>query len=235
MALRRQSFEIDEWYHCYNRGIDKRATFKYGHDYERFLQLLYLCNAKEPVHRSNLTARTTKEVMNVPRQAEIVSIGAYCLMPNHFHLLVKEKTIGGITAFMQRLGTAYTMYFNIKHGRIGNLFYKPFRSRHVIDDRYFQRVVEYLHCNPAELFEVNWKQGVVKDMQALEKRISSYRYSSFSDYHEEKPRSERVILSPEGFEIANVRPLRQMLGEARAYYADIAIDEATSKTIKASP
>ena len=80
---------------------------------------------------------------------------AYCLMPNHFHLLLQDALPagGGISKFMQKVGTAYTMYFNASRERAGNLFVKPFRSKHVSDDRYFKRVAQYIHFNPIELME----------------------------------------------------------------------------------
>ena len=145
-------------------------------------------------------------------------------MPNHFHLLLKEIAEGGIVQFMQRLGTAYTMYFNKKNSRTGNLFMKPFRSRHVYDDRYFQRVISYIHCNPAERFEHGWKKGVVRNMGKLEHQLRTYRYSSFPDYAGEK-RVIAAILSSDGFDVYDSKQPLKILEEARAYYADIATDD----------
>jgi len=224
MALRPVPFSVDEWFHCYNRGIDKRTIFESDADAERFLQLLYLCNSSDPVHRSNLREHTTDDVVAIARKSHIVSIGAYCLMPNHYHLLLKEILEGGITKFMQKLGTAYTMYFNKKYERTGNLLTKPFRARHVGDDRYFQRVVDYIHCNAAELTEAGWKKGEIASVDRLEKKLLAYRYSSFADYAQ-KHRNIAAILSGDGFEVyRNVSP-KKMLEDARAYYADIATDD----------
>lgn len=224
MAQRPVPFQIDEWFHCYNRGIEKRDVFESENDSERFLQLLFLTNSTEKIHRSDLADRKTEDIVQRERGQSLVSIGAYCLMPNHFHLLLKETSEGGIAQFMQRLGTAYTMYFNKKNRRTGNLFMKPFRSRHVYDDRYFQRVINYIHCNVVERFEPGWKKGVVRNMRRLEHQLRMYRYSSFPDYVGEKRRTA-VILSSDGFDIYDSeRPLK-MLEEARAYYADIAVDD----------
>ncbi len=169
----RQPFAPNEWYHCYARGVEGRKTFVNQRDYERFLQLLYMTNSTEAHHRSDLVAPTLESVMRAPRTQTLVNVGAYCLMPNHFHLLLQEKSDAGIAKFMQKLGIAYAMYFNIRHHRSGNLFVKPFRSRHVADDRYFQRVLQYIHCNPAELYERGWKSGAVKDITLLQKRLAS--------------------------------------------------------------
>lgn len=238
MAQRPIPFQIDEWFHCYNRGIEKRLVFESEDDSERFLQILYLANSTSTLHRSNLSQRTTDEIVSLQRSGTLVSIGAYCLMTNHFHLLLKEIVDGGITRFMQKLGTAYTMYFNKKNGRMGNLFMKPFRSRHVGEDCYFQHVVNYIHCNSAERFEPGWKKGAVRDMDRLEKRLLGYRYSSFPDFAREK-RDISAILSRDAFNVYRHTTPRKMLDDAHAYYASIATDDPyfteTAGTIKATP
>ena len=223
MAYRRVPFQFDEWFHCYNRGIDKRLVFESEDDSERFLRLLYLANSSEDIHLADVSGRTD-EIMLRSRGTALVSIGAYCLMPSHYHLLLKETNDGGITRFMQKLGTAYVMYFNTKNDRTGNLFMKPFRSRHIGSDRYFQHVVNYIHCNPAERIEAGWKHGVVKNMGKLEHELLAYRYSSFSDYADSR-RPLRAILSSDGFDTyRHVRP-RTMLENARAYYAELASED----------
>jgi putative transposase len=231
MAQRPVPFQMDEWFHCYNRGIDKRTVFESEDDSERFLQILYLANSTDSVHRSNLSQHTTEEIIAMPRKMSLVSVGSYCLMPNHFHLLLKEIIEGGISAFMQKLGTAYTMYFNKKNDRTGNLFTKPFRSRHVGEDRYFQHVVNYIHCNPAENFDPGWKRGVVRNMGRLEEQLLGYRYSSFPDFAAKK-RSISAILSGDAFDVYRQTAPRRMLNDARTYYTTFA---DSAKTIKASP
>lgn len=215
-------FAYGEWYHCYNRGIDKRKVFLDEYDANRFLMALYLANGTEPVHLFNTHKPKLDKSFKESRGDPIVAVGAYCLMPNHFHLLLKEITDGGITSFMRKVGTAYTMYFNAKNERTGNLFTKPFRSRHVGDDRYFQHVLQYIHCNPAELYESGWKSGKVRNIRALEKKLASYPYSSFGSYAGSGIVSP--ILSRDGFDTANQLPVSRMLEEARAYYAEVAED-----------
>ena len=153
------------------------------------------------------------------RKAPLVAIGGYCLMPNHIHLLLREIVDGGISKFMHKVGTGYTMYFNILHQRVGNLFVKPFRSKHIGDDTYLQHASSYLHLNPAELFEAGWKHGVVTNMHALETRIREYRYSSLPDFYG-SDRPESAILDQEFIETLALRPLRDMLSDAHEYYAD---------------
>ena len=218
----RAEFGVEEWYHCYTRGVDGRKTFETKSDYERFLQLLYIVNSTKKRHRSDMNSPSTEEIMSMPRPDTLVEIGAYCLMPNHFHLLLQEKNPGSISAFMQKLGTAYTMYFNIRHHRTGSLFIKPFRSRHVADNLYFQRVLQYIHHNPAELYEQKWKEGVVEDIQKLFGELIEYPYSSFSAY-QGKDTSTKPILSTVGFDIVTPSDPEEMLKEAAAYYEELAM------------
>lgn len=217
MAMRKTPFAIDEWYHCYSRGVDKRITFEDEHDYRRFLEQLYLANTGTPLRRDDIGIRDFEEILKLPRDGALVAIGAFCLMPNHFHLVLKEITEGGVTAFMQKLGTAYTMYFNGRYERTGSLFVRPFRSRHIDTDRYLQHLINYLHCNPAELYEPRWKTGHVKDIEMLIEKLIEYPYSSLSAY-ENRKLPTRTILDEGVFDIVRKTPAKQMIREAREYY-----------------
>jgi putative transposase len=214
----RVSFAPNEWYHCYSRGVDKRTVFETSNDFERFLQLLYLLNNKDTVHRSDFKKTSTPEILQIPRGKQIVAIGAYCLMPNHFHLLLKEGDESGISRFMRKLGIAYAMYFNIKNERVGNLFVKPFRSKHITNDRYLKRVVQYIHLNVAELFEPGWKMGKVKNARIFEKKLQQYRYSSLPDYCGAN-RPEQTILDQKTRELfEDLPPITAIIDESIEYY-----------------
>lgn len=226
--MERVPFAIDEWYHCFTRGIDKRKTFISRIDYERFLSLLYLCNSVEAIHRSDLFRRPLIEILRLERKAVLVGIGAFCLMPNHFHLLLKEIRDDGISLFMQKLGTAYAMYFNIKYERKGNLFLKPFRSKHITDDNYLQGAIQYIHCNPAEIFEPGWKLGRTKDLRALERNLIEYPYSSFCA-HQKRDHLLRQVLDSSIFEIETQLPPQRMIHEARDYYAEMNFSTSMSR------
>ncbi|MBI2025434.1 transposase [Candidatus Kaiserbacteria bacterium] len=219
----RESFAIDEWYHCYSRGVDKRTVFEEESEFKRFEHLLYLCNSTTPVHRSALANNmANKEMYSVQRGSQLVALGAYALIPNHFHLLIREIIEGGISEFMRKVGIAYAMYFNIKHERIGNLFVKPFRAKHIAEDDYFRRVATYIHLNPAELFERGWKEGRVSDFALLKKQLRSYSHSSFPDYLGIK-RDQVAILDQESKElIATDMPrIEEILLETHLYYRDL--------------
>lgn len=180
----RTPIEIDSWQHCYNRGVDKRNVFRTARDYERFLLLMYLANSEHPVQISHGRLWSLSEYIDdnkLDRGKQIVEIGAYALMPNHVHMLLQEITEGGISLFMQRVFTGYTMYFNRKYERSGSLFAGTFKSKHVDDDVYLKKAVSYISLNPAELFDPSWKE-ISGSKKQLEKQLLAYPYSSLPDF-----------------------------------------------------
>ncbi len=215
-------FSFGEIYHCYNRGVDKRITFDTPSSYQRFIQLLFLCNNKKLIQRSSLYKIDHNDLFQLPRGDQIVSIGAYSLMPNHFHLLLQEITDGGISLFMSRLGNSYTKYYNLKNGRNGNLFVKPFLSKHVEKDQHFSNIAQYIHLNPAELFEQKWKSGEVSNIVTLENFLRKYPYSSLSDYlnidRVEKKLLDKKFVATLSEELP---PISKILEEYSEYYADL--------------
>lgn len=179
---RKETFIEGEYYHLYNRGVDKRTIFPTARDYKRFLMLLYLANSEEEVHIANILKSTTFEDIFVrDRGQQLVAIGAYCLMPNHFHIVIAQLVDGGIARFMLKLQTAYSMYFNTKHERKGSLFQGPYRSVHAEDDRYLKYLFSYVHLNPAKIVDPQWKERVGSKHE-LQRFVESYPYSSYGAY-----------------------------------------------------
>lgn len=217
MTMREAPFSADSWYHCFNLTIDQRLAFSEAEDYQRFLELLYLANDTRPLRRSDLGALPLSSVLRLPRDGRLVSVGAFCLMPNHFHLLLREAAPGGITAFMRKVGTAYTMYFNSRQNRAGNLFLKPFRSRQV-PDAGFERALSYVHCSPAALYETEWKTRHIVDPQFLGERIAAYPYSSLKAQGG-APTPLKAILDAEMLPRGRALPAARLLKEALAYDA----------------
>ncbi|MBI5645268.1 hypothetical protein HY970_04220 [Candidatus Kaiserbacteria bacterium] len=222
MSYRRIPFAPEEHYHCYTRGIDGRVTFQDKQDYERFQEYLYLCNDTTSFDRGDFLKLAHSEIFSRPRKKELVAIGCYSLMPNHFHIGFQEVEEGGSSKFLQKLGTSYSMYFNAKYKRVGGLFIGPCRSRHIGNERYFRRVAQYIHLNAAELYEGKWKSGAVKNMRLLEKQVREYAFSSLRDYVG-SPRPERAVLNPEMAALVRdgMPTLKMVLTEAREYYADL--------------
>ena len=125
----------------------------------------------------------------------IVDIGLYCLMPNHFHLLVREKIENGLSTYMRKLLTAYVMYFNAKYVRTGRLYESTFKSSYVNNDRYLKYLYAYIHLNPAKLIDKNWKEKRSKPINQLFKFVLDYQYSSMQEYLGTNIGLERTILN----------------------------------------
>ena len=192
-------FALDETYHVYSRGVNKQDIFTSDWDRERFQALLLLCNSTHPAHLGNLLTKYKggsfiKLFEKEGPEERIVEVLAYCLMPNHIHLVLYETTEGGISKFMGKLMTAYAMYFNKKYERSGPLFTRPFRARHVDSDEYFREIFAYVHLNPVSLIEPKWKEEGVKDMESVRKFVENYRWCSFYDYSVGE-RPERSIIA----------------------------------------
>lgn len=191
-----------EFYHLYNRGTEKRIVFLDGSDYDRFISLLYLSNSSHPVD-VKMQGSTVREILSIDRGEPIVAIGAYCLMPNHFHILAKEISPGGISKFMQKMTTGYTMYFNKRNERTGNLFQGKFKAQHALHDEYLKYLFAYIHLNPAKLLNSNWRETGVEKAEI--DFISNYVHSSFIDYTRTRPESAILTKTefPEYFIEAN--------------------------------
>lgn len=219
--MNRPPLEVGEWYHCYSRGVDKRRVFTSPRDYLRFLALMYVANCSSSIHLSNIVFQSFDELIQHPaviklRTDRITEIGAYALMSNHAHFLLKETKEGGIANFMQKVFTGYTMYFNKKNKRTGALFSGTYKSKHIDDDAYLQHVVGYIHLNPAEIFDASWKEGK-GDVGYIDEKISSYPYSSLHAYSNVAA-SQRAILGDEIFELYTMPDSHDMVREAQEYY-----------------
>lgn len=180
----RVPIETGEWYHCYNRGVDKRVVFDLRGDYERFLVHMYLSNGTNNIRASTLPTIGLETILvdsSIDRGEQLVEIGAYSLMPNHVHFVLKQIQDNGIALFMQKMFTGYTMYFNNKNERTGSLFNGSFKSKHIIDDRYLKKVLPYVMLNHLDLF----KNGSGDDdlgSKKLDQQIREYPYSSLMDF-----------------------------------------------------
>ena len=179
-------FIEDHYYHIYNRGTEERKIFLNESYYKRFIALLYLCNSTEPVRSSPLQGRTLQNVFKVDRKDTLVDICTYCLMPNHFHILIREKTTGGISKFMQKLLTAYTMYFNTKNERTGALFQGKFKAKIINEDEYLWNLISYIHLNPIKLIEPTWRESGIMNKKSAESFLQKYKHSSYLDYYGEQ-------------------------------------------------
>lgn len=223
MGSRKIPFSVDEHFHCYTRGIDKRITFQDEQDYERFIETLYVCNDISRFNRDDHLSASHVEILQPERLKPLVEVLAYCLMPNHFHLVLKEITEGGISLYMQRVGTMYTMYFNTRNNRVGGLFVGPFRAKHIDTDIYLKHVIQYTHLNPLEFYMPDWKQGVGTYSPLLEKKLMQYTYSSLPEYNGIK-RVQKNVLTMKAVESLydSLPSLSESISAAAEYYKNLA-------------
>lgn len=148
MSVRRQPLITDQYYHVYNRGVDKRDIFTDKNDVYRFLESIKEFNREEKIDSlSNLRKSTQIGVKPLSVKNELVEIVAYCLNPNHFHFILKQVSDGGISLFMKKVLGGYTSYFNIKNSRSGSLFQGTFKSQIIVNENYFNKLLGYVNKN----------------------------------------------------------------------------------------
>jgi REP element-mobilizing transposase RayT len=196
MSIRKVKLVSGEFYHIYNRGNSKQKIFHDEEDHLRFMGLLYACNQEGNLKVNNLNKGQT--LYDIEREKPLVSIGAYCLMPNHFHLLLTSLEENNISNFMQKLSTSYSMYYNKKYQRTGSLFEGKFKSQHLDTDRYLKYIFSYIHLNPVKLIQKDWKENGIKNKKEGVDYLNKYSYSSHFDYLKEK-RIQNKILKIEPF------------------------------------
>jgi putative transposase len=181
---------IGEYYHIYNRGAHKAPIFSDPSDFDRFMALLYIANTSK-----RLVFRLLPEnVFSIERPDTLVDIFVYCLMPNHFHIGMIEKEEQGVAKFMEKICTAYSMYYNKKYDHSGTLFQGPYKFRHIDSREYLQYLIEYIHLNPFCIDKPELLKEARRELrdEAIE-YCKNYKYSSFRDYLGEK-RPENAIL-----------------------------------------
>lgn len=137
-----KEFIPEAYYHVYNRGVEKRVIFLDDQDYTVFLGLLkkYLTGSRE-----GMTHHHKFETLG-----EQVKLLAYCLMPNHFHLLFYQQSEDAITKLMRRVTTGYVMYFNQRYARVGGLFQGRYKASQITADAYLHHISRYIHLNPED-------------------------------------------------------------------------------------
>jgi len=195
MSQRKVSLAYGEFYHIYNRGNSKQIIYKDAGDHIRFQQMLYVMNA---VESATFRFVGKDQMYRYDRGEQLVAIGAYALMPNHFHILLTPVIEHGVSIFMKKLLTGYSMYFNKRYERRGALFEGRFKSKHAISDEYLKYLFSYIHLNPLKLVQSDWKEVGLQNIQGGEKYLNEYRFSSYLDYKEGN-RVESKILNVEKF------------------------------------
>jgi len=188
--VKQPQFVNGEIYHVFNRGVEKRIIFQQISDYFRFIFCLYELNDKNLIKmRDRIKQRKERKHTGCTRASfskkrkPLVEVIAFCLMPNHYHLVLRQVTDNGISLFMKKLGDSYVGYFNEKYSRkgMGSLFQNRFKAIHVETTEQFQSLICYVFTNPVGLLEKAWKEEGVKNSQKAIKYIESYKWSSYPD------------------------------------------------------
>ena len=212
MGYRKAPFVEGEFYHIYNRGNSKQKIFLDNQDYNRFIKLLYLCNSENSIDFREDIVRQGINAWDFDRGELLVSIGAWVLMPNHFHLYVAinslrklRKTVfrnkireNQITEFMHKLLTSYSKYFNTKYKRTGGLFENRFKSVYIENDNQAKYLFSYIHLNPIKIIDSKWKENGLKNKKEAREFLKKYQWSSYLDY-KGIVRSQNKILNKKAF------------------------------------
>lgn len=155
-----KEYSSNSYYHIYNRGVEKRLIFQDDQDYTVFLSYLrtYLIPKDTDLLNQQLSdpslnskeKRKILNLLNLNNFSEEIILLAYCLMPNHFHFLLKQKNPNDMDRFMNSLATRYTMYFNKKYKRVGTLYQGVYKAVIVYTDKQLLNVTHYIHKNPVK-------------------------------------------------------------------------------------
>lgn len=181
--MKKVEYAEGEYYHVYNRGVDKRKTFMDNEDHYRFLHDLYELNDRNKAPQFSRRNETVgSEAPNSKKRELLVEIICFCLMPNHFHLILKQLVENGISMFMHKMGTGYTNFFNKRYERSGALFQGPFKAVYVKTDEQMMQLCRYIHLNPASIFQPKWKEEGIKNLEETASFLKKYKWSSYLDY-----------------------------------------------------
>ncbi len=174
--MRKVIFANNEIYHIFNRGIEKRPIFINKKDYHRALQTL-------DYYQYSGISSSLSQVLKIEKDKrdffltqlkikgkKLVEILSFCLMPNHFHLLLKQLQEDGIKTFLSNFSNSYTKHFNIKSNRVGPLFQGIFKAIRIEDDNQLIHVCRYIHINP------------VVSLVIKEEELVDYPYTSLPEY-----------------------------------------------------
>lgn len=176
MGYRKVVLANNEIYHVLNRGVEQRIIFSSKREYQRTITAIYYYHFRNlPFQLARALLLETKERQRFFEELKkdgekLVEIICFCLMPNHFHLLLKQKLRNGIIKFVSNLSNSYTRYFNTRHKRIGPLFQGPFKAVRIENDEQLKHISRYIHLNPVASYLIE------------ENELDTYPWSSLPEY-----------------------------------------------------
>lgn len=198
MPYRKQQFANGEIYHVVTRRMGNDLLFKNTDDYYRGIFSIYEFNNSKSVtirERRALRAQSKTKTIETHRahrdptpviddRVLFVQILAFCLMPNHIHLLLRQLQNEGVSKFMQKFGAGYSAYFKNKYPLTPKGYFSQgrFVSVPVKTDEQLKTVFVYIHANPISLIEPKWKEAGLEDPEKSIQYVESYKWSSYPDY-----------------------------------------------------
>jgi putative transposase len=205
-------------YHALNRGVDKRQIFMDDGDRVRFIHDMYAFNTTElasNTFRNDKLGLRDLTYRSSVRGERLVDIHGWCLMGNHYHLLLSECVEGGLSMFLRKVNTGYANYFNVRYERVGTLFQGRTKKILIDNDAYLLHILNYIHLNPLDLMEntSDWRNHSITDYQKALDFLNEYRWSSYKDYAEIKnfPSILRKDFFQDVFEGKYVEQLKEYL------------------------
>lgn len=163
-----KEYKANSFYHVYNRGAAKQKIYRDQEDYKTFLGYLKFYLTEFNLQGSTLQVKVApSKVLN--NHAATVKMHGYCLMPNHFHLIIYQEKVDSMNRFMRSLATKYAMYFNLKHKRVGTLFETTYKAVRVETEDQLIYLSKYVHRNPVKLLPAGLN-------------LAGFKYSSYGNY-----------------------------------------------------
>lgn len=183
--MREIEFINNEYYHIYDRGVDKRSIFFDEFDHALFCEYLYLFNDENFYHSGDPIDKVVK--LNAPElyggeRDPLVEIISYNLLNNHFHFFIKQLKDGGISKLLHKIKKAYSWKFNKRQKRVGTLFEGRFKAKHIDNEAYFKHIIRYIHLNSLDSTKHGWRGGDVKDWDDALKVLNQHKWSSHNAY-----------------------------------------------------
>jgi len=203
--MRKEIFANGQYYHIFNRGVDKRVVFQEDYDFARFFQSMQEFNAVDPIgsifensfrkkNKNQSRATGSKPIwtsqIEEPEEKELlVNFACYCLNPNHYHFILEQKVEKGIEKFMHRIGGGYTNYFNLKYERSGVLFQGKYKAIHIDSNEYLLHLSAYINLNDkvhrlgSRASKSSWEEYINRKALAVcKKDIVLGQFKNYSEY-----------------------------------------------------
>jgi len=174
-----------ELYHALNHGVEKRNLFIDDGDRLRFVHDLYEFNDTAPAPEFiKYREFVTPDIRTVRARERIVDIHGWCLMGNHYHLLLSERVDEGLTKFLRKLNIGFAMYYNERYKRSGTLFRGRTKRIRINTDAHFLHILHYIHLNPLDFLKgaETWRTLEIKNSNKALSFLEKYRWSSYLDY-----------------------------------------------------